>query len=234
MAAGDDITGGQRDALHAGAAGVTGDRGDLVGDIVHAAFFGAAFPPIEQGVAVKIALIHQIVVARDNIVELVERIGGGNFVAGHMAGASPASGLHRLCIAQGCGECRRIGQIKIAETVQPRLRHAGVIAHIAGEILDEIRAELRNLHIDRGAELLADAGIGQRCGGLRVSRVAFHHQHRPVEIGVIRQKPRDRRPQHRAADDDHVVTGFGGGLHQAVSPLVTWASTAATSAAVSP
>ena len=52
-------------------------------------FAGGSFPPIKQGVAVEVALIHQIVVGRDDIFQIVERIISRNLIRHHVFGASP-------------------------------------------------------------------------------------------------------------------------------------------------
>src|SRR5690554_2639216 len=77
------------------------------------------------------------------------------------------------------------------------------------EVLQEIDAELAYPHIDFGAILLPDAGIGVSCCGELIAGIAFDHQNPAGEIGVLRGPPCGGGAEHRAADDDDVIAGMG-------------------------
>ena len=75
-----------------------GHRDHFVRQVLNTAFTGRAFPPVKQGVAVKITLVDQVVVAHQDVVEIIKRVIRFDFLSGHVLGTSPQFGLNFLTL----------------------------------------------------------------------------------------------------------------------------------------
>jgi len=178
---------------------------DLVGDVLHAVLAGLAAPPIEHRARVEVALVGQVVAAADDVVDVVEGVGGLDLGRVHDASPRPQLRLDGLVAPEYLGEALVACEIHVAEVVGEDVGDLGIAAEALAEVPHEVRAEAGDLHVERVRELLAHAAVRVRGGCIRIARVAFDHQHRAVEAVAGGQRPGDRRPHDRSADDDHVV-----------------------------
>ena len=142
---------------------------------------GFAFEPVEHGSAVKISFVDQIVVARQNVIQLIERICSGDFIAAKVLGACAKRRLYLLVAQKSLREFGCIGEIHVAKALQRKMRDLWIVAHEFAKILDELSAELRDLYVDRGTELLPDAAVCMTRRCKLICWVTFDHQNRSVK-----------------------------------------------------
>ena len=144
--AGKGRAGFERDTLDPAALAIK--RHDLVSEVLHAAAPGHAAHPVEHGAAVEITFVPGVVIAGQDVVELVEGVAFGDLVAGHVPGSGPEPRLYLLGFLQGCGEGGGVGEVKIAKALQCQRWNIRVTAHEGAEIADEFGAELGNADVD--------------------------------------------------------------------------------------
>mgnify|MGYP006170865053 CR=1 FL=1 len=75
--------------------------------------------------------------------------------------------MHGGDVAQGCKGAVGMAKEEIAVFAQAKAGDADIMAEMALEILDELDAKARDLDIDGGGELLADAGVPRNQAQLR-------------------------------------------------------------------
>lgn len=85
------------------------------------------------------------------------------------------------------------------------MRHTGIAIKISPQILYELRAELRDLDVKRIGQLLPNTAICVRRRSRSIGGVSFNDQDFPVKSGILAQKPRRRRAEHCAANNDHII-----------------------------
>jgi len=73
------------------------------------------------------------------------------------------------------------------------------------EVAHEMSCELGDLDVQRVRELLSHAAVGVSRRTLCVQRILFDDKYRAIEIWIVRQEPRHRGANNRAANDDNVV-----------------------------
>ena len=108
-----------------------------------------------------------------------------------MLRARPQCHLYLLVLLQRLRKLGRVREVEIAKTLQRQMRHLWIIAHKPAEVLDKLGPELRHLHVDGRAELLADATVGMAGGGVFIGGVTFDHQNLAVKTGHLGQPPCD-------------------------------------------
>ena len=130
------------------ATGGFGHRGHFVVQVFHPVAAGHALEPVKHGAAVEIAFVHTVVVGGDDVIKLVERVGGSDLGGGHVLGARPQCHLYLLVLLQRLRKLGRVREVEIAKVLQRQMRHLWIIAHKPAEILDELGPELRHLHVN--------------------------------------------------------------------------------------
>jgi hypothetical protein len=83
---------------------------------------------------------------------------------------------------------------------------------LIGRTAQELDAELRAAHVDRGRELLANRAGRERRRGPRIGRILLEHDHVPVECWLPDEKVRGRGADDAAADHGDVATRAPTGL----------------------
>ena len=233
LPASDHLPGCQRHAVDARAIRAAGQGDHFIGDVFDAAFARLPAPPVEHRRAVPVAFIHGVDAAQHDVIDGVERIALRDLRRGQQFGRRARRVLDGQVFAQRSGKGFGIGQIQVSERTDRQVRHPFIAAHVAADILHEIRRELGNPHVQRVGKLLAHAGIGVRCRTELIAGIAFDNQHAPVKIRVLGQEPGGGRPHDRPADDDDViglmpwVGRHCGKRHQKTSPLAARSKTSA-------
>ena len=112
----------------------------------HAFLHRRTTPPVKYRGTVKIPLVMGIMAAQNNVIEMVKRIGSGNFVSRQNCCAGTKTGLQLLVATQLIGKCLGFGQIHIAKTVQRNIR-CGRVVHMMLKTPHHIHGKLRNFNV---------------------------------------------------------------------------------------
>ena len=125
--------------------------------------------------------------------------------------SAPRSALHRVVVAHG-RQHRFGGEQQVAVLPEAHVGRLAVDRQVLAQVLEKVDPEQADADVLGGGELLPEAARRLRRRGVLVGRVAFDHQHRPVEPGLAGEEQRGGAAGDTAADDHYVVSSVHGSM----------------------
>ena len=182
-----------------------------VGEVLHAVVAGPLLEAPHQAVGIECALVPEAQAGSDQVLHEQVREPVGQIAGGQQGDLGTTGALHLVVLPQDVHAVVG-GQEQVAGLPEAQLR--GFVFHldVLVEVGEELGGEHRQPDVHRFGELVADAGLGQRRGGLLVGGVGLDDQHRAVVVGVLGQPVGQRAAHDGPTDDDCVVGGAVGAV----------------------